>query len=389
MPHSSVPTVGPMLHPSVLYLAIGYAVGPGGLGIVDARLVEHGRVIEAIAEAALLVVLFANGLELRLPPDRGAWRVPLRLGLVAAPIGAGLVAAIACLFFDISFAGSLVLGAILAPTDGSLTGRVVPLHEGQSPTLRFALAGESLASTVVALPLVLLGLGCIGRHELGTAWLRWLLIDVVWAAACALVAGVALGWLAARGLRRLGRARASFVPQSLVLTGVLVAAYSCAVVAGGNGFLAVLAAGAVFGHARRPAVAFTVASTPRPAAFAHRAERVAKVAALLLLGAMLGSVVPSFPAIAFALIVLGVIRPAAVQLALRGLRLAEIERRTLAWFGVRRVASVFLLAHAVNQGLDRVLERELTTATLIVVAGSVMLHGLSATPLVSRSAGAP
>ena len=56
----------------------------------------------------------------------------------------------------------------------------------------------------------------------------------------------------------------------------------------------------------------------------------------------------------------------------------------VSWFGIRGIGSLYYLAYAVKQGLDPELARLLTTLTLSTVAASVVVHGLSVTPLMQR-----
>jgi NhaP-type Na+/H+ or K+/H+ antiporter len=61
--------------------------------------------------------------------------------------------------------------------------------------LRFSLTGEGGLNDGTAFPFVMLGLGLLGLHDLGTAGWRWLAVDVVWATAGGLLIGGALGAL--------------------------------------------------------------------------------------------------------------------------------------------------------------------------------------------------
>jgi NhaP-type Na+/H+ or K+/H+ antiporter len=55
----------------------------------------------------------------------------------------------------------------------------------------------------------------------------------------------------------------------------------------------------------------------------------------------------------------------------------------VAWFGIRGVGSLFYLALVIDSGLAPVLAADLVDATLPAIALSVLLHGVSATPLMA------
>src|SRR5690606_33235980 len=105
------------LSPAVIYLAIGLLAGPLGLSLLAPALNEDGWLIEAVAEAAVAISLLCVGLRLRAPLQWNAWKLPLRLGTVTMLATMAMIAGAAHVFFELSFAQALLLGAILAPTD--------------------------------------------------------------------------------------------------------------------------------------------------------------------------------------------------------------------------------------------------------------------------------
>jgi NhaP-type Na+/H+ or K+/H+ antiporter len=77
------------------------------------------------------------------------------------------------------------------------------------------------------------------------------------------------------------------------------------------------------------------------------------------------------------------VRPLATRVGLIGSGLKWPRRALVGWFGVRGAGSVYYLAFAITHGLPEPLAGELTRLTLTVVAASVVLHGVSATPLMT------
>jgi len=79
-----------------------------------------------------------------------------------------------------------------------------------------------------------------------------------------------------------------------------------------------------------------------------------------------------------------VARPVSVWLGLTGaITVSRDQRAMISWFGIRGVGSIFYLMYAINHGLPESLAKELIAFTLTTVAASVVLHGISVTPLMS------
>jgi len=83
----------------------------------------------------------------------------------------------------------------------------------------------------------------------------------------------------------------------------------------------------------------------------------------------------------YAAMLLAVIRPLSVYLTQPGL--PATQRRLIAWFGIRGVGSLFYLALVIDSGLSPALCVALVNATLPAIALSIVLHGVSATPLMT------
>jgi NhaP-type Na+/H+ or K+/H+ antiporter len=75
------------------------------------------------------------------------------------------------------------------------------------------------------------------------------------------------------------------------------------------------------------------------------------------------------------------VRPLAVGLGTVGARVSPLQRRLIAWFGIRGIGSFYYLMFAARHGLEPGLAERLADYTLIVIAASIVLHGVSVTPL--------
>jgi NhaP-type Na+/H+ or K+/H+ antiporter len=76
-----------------------------------------------------------------------------------------------------------------------------------------------------------------------------------------------------------------------------------------------------------------------------------------------------------------VIRPLAVAPVVWLSGLSGMRGRLIAWFGIRGIGSIYYLAYAISHGVPEPEARALVAITLWVVATSIVVHGISTTPL--------
>src|SRR5262245_55646622 len=81
------------LSTALLYLAIGYGLGPAYAGLFRLDQVGDSSLPEHFAEVAVIVSLFTAGLKLRMPLNDRRWWLPVRLASFSMAITVGLVAA--------------------------------------------------------------------------------------------------------------------------------------------------------------------------------------------------------------------------------------------------------------------------------------------------------
>jgi len=393
---------------SMFYLAAGALLGPWGAGLLHFDAVDDTARLERLAEIAVIVSLFTAGLKLRLPISDRRWRAAILLATVAMVITIGGVAAFAVAVAGLPLGAAVLLGALLAPTDPVLASDVHVQHEHDAEPVRLSLTGEAGLNDGTAFPFVMLGFGLMGTHDVGAFGWRWLTIDLAWA----VVAGLGVGTLCGAGigklvlyLRRVHR-EAVGLDEFLAL-GLIALSYGIAVLLNAYGFLAVFAAGlsvrrierqqsgvappADVARAGRSAEEQATDPNTAPAymagavlAFNEQLERLGELAVVLIVGAMLAGIEAAGPGVVLALGLFVVVRPLATVLTLWRTRLSRSQRAFIAWFGVRGVGSVYYLAYALSHGVPAETARVLVDITLVVVAASVVLHGVSVTPLTQR-----
>ena len=164
--------------------------------------------------------------------------------------------------------------------------------------------------------------------------------------------------------------------QALYGIGMVLAAYTAATTAGGDGFLGAFAAG----------LAVVLLNQPLCDSFLEYGEITSEMAMLLafvLFGAVLSSIIDTVDVLStfvLAGLVIFVIRPVVLGLVLAKARMSWEAHAFVSWFGPRGLNSLLLALLAVHAGLE---DAELLLATVgVVVMASVTVHGATA-PLFS------
>lgn len=190
----SRPTLGRLpVTSAIIYLLVGLVVGPTVLNVFHFNPLKQSALLEVLTEAAVLISLYAAGVKMPVPVRRQRWLTPILLAVLSMTVTVGLVAAFVHYLLGLPLGAAVLLGAIVAPTDPVLATDVQIRHPGDRDQLRFTLTCEAGMNDGTAFPLVMLGLGLLGLHQLGDLGLRWLLVDVLWATAAGILVGVLCG----------------------------------------------------------------------------------------------------------------------------------------------------------------------------------------------------
>lgn len=117
--------------------------------------------------------------------------------------------------------------------------------------------------------------------------------------------------------------------------------------------------------------------------FNEQLERIGEVAVVLVMGAMLAftNLTPSI--IVFVVLFFILIRPVSVWIGLLGAPVSQDQRMLMSWFGIRGIGSIYYLMYAINHGLPFALAEPIVAITLATVTVSIVLHGISVTPLMA------
>ncbi|HEY2650529.1 MAG TPA: potassium/proton antiporter [Solirubrobacteraceae bacterium] len=327
----------------VLFLGVGMLIGSDALGWIK---FDDYRLARTIGVIALALILFEGGLTsglLNLRPVLGAASSLATAGTAITAALAGLAAAG---LFRFSIKDGLLLGSILAATDGAAIFAVL---RGSTLSRKLAqtLEGESGLNDPVAVLLVLGLIDLLTVRGYGVGDLAVLLVRQL---GLGLLVGVAVGSLGVYALRRVQLSTAGLYPVASLTVAAL--AYGGADTLGGSGFLAVYLAGLLVGSATIPAERTIVS-------FHQGLGWVAQVAIFLTLGllvspARLSSVAVKGTILAGVLVL--VARPVAVAVSTLPFAYKWRERVLLGWAGLRGAVPVVLATFPVIEHVPHSLQ---------------------------------
>ena len=228
----------------MLFLGIGMLVGSDGLGWIAFNDYALARDVGIVA---LALILFEGGLNAGFDEIRPVLGVAISLAIIGTVLTAVITGLAAAALFGFSTKEGLLVGSIIAATDGAAIFAVL-----RDSTLRRRLAraleGEAGLNDAVA---VLLVLACIDwimdpHYGVGDA-----LVLFVRELGVGVGIGVVTGWLAGGGFKRVRLATAGLYPVASLAVGAI--AYGAAAALEGSGFVAVYLAGLALGSASIPA----------------------------------------------------------------------------------------------------------------------------------------
>lgn len=394
------------INPAMVYLAVGLLVGPTVFGLFHFNPLKQSALLEVLTEGAVLIALFSAGVKMPVPVTFARWRTPVFLAVFSMTITVALIAGFAYYLLGLSLGAAVLLGAIIAPTDPVLATDTQIRHVKDRDRLRFTLTCEAGMNDGSAFPFVMLGMGLLGLHKLGEFGQRWMLIDVVWATLTGIAIGIVAGW----GLAHISARLRAIWPEPDLLhdflgLGLIGVVYGLSLWLNAWGFLAVFFAAVTLRHTELKLANASQKTSLLPRfegryaldenapdqhvsaaslIFKEHLERLSVLVLILLIGGMLFVDSWSWRAVGLALYIFIIARPLSVMIGLIGTRTTWRFRGLIGWFGARGIGSLYYLMYAIQHGLPEDLALELLQLTLVVVTLSILVHGITAKPMMNR-----
>lgn len=366
------PAAAPLM---IVFGALAALAIPGFPQMADPR--QTPLPWELVSELAVIVALFGAGMRIdSLRPWR-KWVPTIRMLGFGMPLTILAVALLGVGAAELTIAGAILLGAVLAPTDPVLAAdvQVGPPHEGREHPVRFALTTEAGLNDGLAFPFVYLGLIVAAQGVNPGVWgLEWVLWDVVYR----ILAGVVMGWAGGWALGQIlfvfprGSTLAETGSGVIALAGVFLC-YGSTEMIEGYGFIAVAVMGLTLRrienehHFHRRLHDFSES-------IEHALTAVLLIALGTVLPVLFNDLSWTHAFVAVTLIV--VIRPLAGWISLLKTDLNYSDRAVLSVYGVRGIGSIYYLCYA-GRHMEFANETQLWSLVALVILLSTILHGFT------------
>ena len=360
----------------MIFVGIGMLVSPDGLKIIPPVL--YNDIILALAEIALVLILFSDAARIDFGTLKGNLNLPSRLLGIGLPLTIFLGSLIAILVFtDLSLPAAALIGAVLAPTDAGL-GQVIVNSPKVPPRILQALNVESGLNDGGAIPFFALFLVLAEAEELSLSAGQWVIFAIEQIGIGVLVGtivGLAGGYLVHTAIEK-GSMRGGF--RWIGFLALAVISYVAATAAGGSGFIAAFTGGlAITLTGRR--VGESVIE------FTSTEGEIFSLGVFFIFGIIAAQLLPgiTWAVLLYAVLSLTLIRmlPVVVSLTRTGLRPDSFL--FIGWFGPRGLASIVLLLITVNDapGIPGLQTIAVVISTTVLI--SVFAHGITANPAIT------
>lgn len=367
-------------------------------GIARIEPIGWGVLIQRVTEIAVILSLTGGGLKLDRPIGWRSWASTWRLLALTMPLCILGLAAAGWGLLGLPIATALLLGAVMAPTDPVLAAsvQVGPPGEAEEAETRFALTAEAGLNDGLAFPFVFLAIavtadrmaetgrpGDEGSFDPPVLW-DWLAVDVFWKIAAGLIMGWAIGQLLAWMVFRLAPRRG--VSDAFLALGLTLFTYGVTETVHGYGFIAVFIAALTFRRFERDHVFHSDLHH-----FIEQTEMIFLIGVVFVTGIAIGQGILA-PLTWMGWLVAGLflvlIRPLAGWVSLAGLGLGRAERFAISVLGIRGVGSMYYLAYGLNHAPYSIESgQQLWAMVALIVAISVVVHGIGAPRLMARLGG--
>ncbi len=368
-----------LINGPLLFLLMGWLLGPGGLGLLSLSVNSEG--IKLLAELTLVIVLFNDAANTNWQILAANRALPIRLLLIGLPLtllGGTLFGL--WLYPDLPLLELAILSTILAPTDAAL-GKAVVSNPAVPAPIREGLNQESGLNDGICVPVLLLLLALIAPTEqhTGTGMLAMtLLLEEI---GIGLLVALVLTSLTIR-LLKTSYLNGWQLPlwRQLTMPGLALLCFALAQTLGGSGFIAAFVGGLLMGRRLGE----------HKHAYMDSCEGYGDLLSVVIWMVFGATLMPMLPMLLhwqywlYAAASLTLLRMLPVWLSLLGTGQSFELKLFIGWFGPRGLASI-VFAVMVLQHEPALLGQEPIIATVLcTIILSVILHGISANPWVRR-----
>lgn len=339
------------------------------------------------SEAIVIISLMGAGLKIGSHYSLKDWRRPLLLLFITMPICMVSAYFLGNYFLAMSIPASLLLAAVLAPTDPVLAAEVQldkPKSEKEDKdTLRFTLTAEAGLNDGMAYPFTFLAIlvaqaGSWAAFDLSDWFWDKFILKIIIGIAIGIIIGRLIGVLMDRLSVIFGiKTYDGFLALSLTFM-----TYGFSELLHGYGFLAVFFAGLSLRYYENISGNYK----KKMHDFVHEIERLMLVVWIILFGGSLMNGILSltdWKGIVFAFAFVFLLRPLAGIISLAGIRESFRTKLAISFLGIRGIGSIFYLSWAFVQ-TDAFSEKmELYSIASYIILISIVVHGLTSPSIIN------
>jgi len=340
---------------------------------------EFGKIV---SEVIVIISLMTAGLKIGTSYKWRDWKKPISLVAITMPLCMIAIFAIAHFLLELNGPVSLLLAAVLAPTDPVLASEL-QLEEHQdlkerNTGLRYTLTAEAGINDGLAFPFVFLAILWSEASSFETIdWLHFISYYVLFKIIGGVIIGAIIGFIYSWVVQYHSKEHQQYILNGFIAVALTFFSYGLAEILNTYGFLSVFATGVYMQYHCRKSIDNNVNSS-----MLHFAEETEKLLVALWTIFFGGAVVSGilsytdFSGIITSLVIVLVLRPIFGYTAMLTTDFSRSKKWAISFFGIRGIGSFFYLSYALIHGSFTEYE-ELFGIVSYVILFSILIHGLT------------
>lgn len=337
---------------------------------------------KVITEIIVIISLMTAGLKIGTHYRWKEWKRPLSLIVITMPLFMAAVFLTSHYILGLNGPVSLLLAAVLAPTDPVLASEI-QLKEHQhvdtkETGMQFTLTAEAGINDGLAFPFVFLAILWSKATGINTVdWGEFFGFYLLYKIVGGIVLGACIGYLCSSVIALHGKTEKRFILSGFIAVALTFFSYGIAEVLSTYGFLSVFATGIFLQHHRPKKQSDAVDDYMVP--FIEEIEKLLVVLWIIFFGGAILSGILGYTdvlGIGVSLAIVLVFRPVLGYLAMLTTPYSKAKKWAIGFFGIKGIGSFFYLSFGLLHGNFTVFE-ELYGIVSYVVLFSIVIHGLT------------
>ena len=340
------------------------------------------------SELVVIISLMVAGLKIGLNYSWKEWRNPLRLLGITMPLFMAVVFLFS--YYILNFDGpiSLLLAAVLAPTDPALASEI-QLNKKQSVSsknvgIQYNLTAEAGLNDGLAFPFIFLAIIWSKNGSLGAEqWQEWVWFYLVYKLVVGVLVGIIIGFSYSYFTKKLSNDNGRKIHQAFVAISLTLISYGLAEILNSYGFLSVFFAG-LFAHYHQHQKNVSTESEPS-LGFIDNIEKFLIIFWIIFFGGSVMAGILDFITTTSLLFCFGlvlILRPLLGYISFYKTDLTPKKKLAISFFGIRGIGSVFYLSYAIKHGNFQD-ANQLYSIVALVILISIILHGFTAKRMIN------